>query len=123
TGNGIDTDVSFAVRRARLPRDVEGVLYRVAQEAVRNAATHASAKHLRISVHQSGGEATLSVHDDGIGFDLADAEARRPGIGLSSMRERVSLLDGQLDVNTAKGNGTTISATVPLDAVPQLVQI
>lgn len=122
-GNGIDTDVSFEVALERLPRDVEGVLYRVAQEAVRNATTHASAKHVRISVHQSGGEATLSIHDDGVGFDLADAEARRPGMGLTSMRERVSLLDGQLEVNTAKGNGTTISATVPLDAAPQLAQI
>ena len=124
-GNGIDTDVSFAAEagRERLPRDVEGVLYRVAQEAVRNATTHASAKHVRISVHQSGGTATLSVHDDGIGFDLAAADARRAGIGLSSMRERVALLEGRLDVNTAKGSGTTISATVPLDATPQLSQI
>jgi len=87
-----------------------------AQEAVRNATTHASPRRIRMSVHSAGEEATLSVHDDGVGFDLADAHARRAGMGLTSMRERVDLLDGHLDIHTAKGSGTTISATVPLDA-------
>ncbi len=118
-GSGIDVDVQIDVGTNRLARDVEGVLYRVAQEAVRNAATHASAKRIRVSVRRTADEATLSVHDDGIGFDLDEAEARRPGIGLTSMRERVDLLEGRLDVRTAKGNGTTISATVPLDAHSQ----
>jgi len=115
-GNGVDIDVDFGARPERLPRDVEGVLYRVAQEAVRNATTHASPRRIRMSVHSAGEEATLSVHDDGVGFDLADAHARRAGMGLTSMRERVDLLDGHLDIHTAKGSGTTISATVPLDA-------
>jgi signal transduction histidine kinase len=120
-GNGVDVDVNYAARPKRLPRDVEGVLYRVAQEAVRNATTHASARRIRVSVHQSDDEATLSVHDDGVGFDLAEADARRAGIGLTSMRERVDLLNGRLDINTASGSGTTISATVPLDAASKLV--
>lgn len=115
-GNGVDIDVDYAARPERLPRDVEGVLYRVAQEAVRNATTHASPRRIRMSVQQASEEATLSVHDDGVGFDLADADARRAGMGLTSMRERVDLLDGHLDIHTAKGSGTTISATVPLDA-------
>lgn len=123
TGNGVDVDVHFTGGPERLPRDVEGTLYRVAQEAVRNATTHASARHVRVIVHQDDGEATLRVHDDGIGFDLAEADQQRSGIGLTSMRERVDLLDGRLDVNTAKGSGTTISATVPLDAASQLVQL
>jgi signal transduction histidine kinase len=121
SGSGVDVDVEYAAGAARLPRDVEAVLYRVAQEAVRNATTHASARRVRVSVQQTGDEATLSVHDDGVGFDLAEAEAHRAGLGLTSMRERVDLLDGQLEINSAKGNGTTISATVPLDAAARLV--
>ena len=121
SGNGIDIDVSYAGGADRLPRDVEGVLYRIAQEAVRNATIHASPRRIRVAVHQTGAEATISVHDDGVGFDLAEAEARRAGMGLTSMRERVDLLDGRLEVNTAKGSGTTISATVPLDEASQPV--
>ena len=120
-GNGVDIDVNYAAREHRLPRDVEGVLYRIAQEAVRNATTHASARRIRVSVHQTEDEATLSVHDDGVGFDLAEAEARRSGMGLTSMQERVDLIDGRLEINTAQGSGTTISATVPLDAASKSV--
>ena len=116
-GNGVDVDVNYAPRAERLPRDVEGVLYRIAQEAVRNATTHASAHRIRVTVRQTDDEAILSVHDDGVGFDHAEAEGRRSGMGLTSMQERVDLLDGRLEINTAKGSGTTISATVPLDAV------
>jgi signal transduction histidine kinase len=74
-----------------------------------------------VSVQQTDDEATLSVHDNGVGFDLAEAEARRSGMGLTSMQERVDLLGGRLEINTAKGSGTTISATVPLDAASKLV--
>ena len=119
-GNGVDIDVHFNTRAARLPRDAEGVLYRIAQEAVRNATTHSSARRIRLSVQQTDEEATLSVHDDGVGFDLAEAEARL-GMGLTSMQERVDLLDGRLEINTARGSGTTVSATVPLDAASKLI--
>ena len=121
-GNGIDIDVNFESDAPRLPHDVEAVLYRVAQEAVRNATTHAAAKHVRLSLHRDATSATLNVHDDGIGFDLIEAEKRRHGMGLTSMRERVDLLNGQFAVKTAKGSGTTISATVPLDAATTSAQ-
>ena len=55
----------------------------------------------------------MEVLDDGKGFDLQEAERRRPGMGLLSMRERVSLVDGELAIRTAPGGGTAISATVP----------
>lgn len=115
-GNGIDIDVSVDTTAKRLPREVEGVLYRVAQEAVRNAARHAGPRHIRVSLRREQVSAVLSVHDDGRGFDLAEADRQRRGMGLTSMRERVTLLEGRLDVNTARGSGTTISATVPLDS-------
>jgi signal transduction histidine kinase len=61
------------------------------------------------------------VHDDGRGFDLAEVNRTAKGRGLESMRERVGLVDGWLDVKTAPGSGTTISATVPLDSGPEIV--
>jgi signal transduction histidine kinase len=115
-GTGIDIDVNFDSETPRLPHDVEAVLYRVAQESMRNATTHSGAKHIRLSLHRDATAATLNVHDDGVGFDAAEAERRRHGMGLTSMRERVDLLNGQFAVRTAKGSGTTISATLPLDA-------
>ncbi len=119
-GNGVDIDVHVAGDAGRLPRAVEGTLYRVAQEAMRNATVHASPRHVRVTLHRGSAAATLSVHDDGAGFDVAEAESRRHGIGLRSMRERVDLLNGRLDVNTARGSGTTITATVPLDAAARV---
>ena len=56
----------------------------------------------------------LEIEDDGVGFDVAGAEKRRPGMGLFSMRERVSLVNGRLAVNSVHGRGTSIVATVPL---------
>ena len=118
--NGIDFDVNADQSPDRLPSNVERVLYRVAQEAVRNATRHGSPKHVRcnlytegLSLYTEGLSATLEIRDDGCGFDLAEAEARQSGVGLQSMRGRLALVDGWLDIKTAPGRGTTVSATVP----------
>jgi len=72
--------------------------------------------------------ATLDVLDDGKGFDLDQAEKRRSGMGLLSMRERVSLVDGELTIRTAPRDGTAISATVPTvahrdDFIPRSIEL
>lgn len=117
-GNGIDIDVDVGPGVERFSQPVEAVLYRVAQEAVRNATRHAAPRHIRIHLHGSKTAAAVNVHDDGRGFDAVQAEQTRRGRGLAAMRERLALLDGWLEVKTAKGSGTTISATVPLDIPP-----
>ena len=114
-GNGVEFDVDVDVNMSRLDAGVERVLYRIAQEAVRNATRHASSAHMRIRLYCQPSTATLEVHDDGRGFDLREAEVRQAGIGLLSMRERASLVDGRVEIKTAKGSGTTISATIPLE--------
>jgi signal transduction histidine kinase len=100
----------------RIPPQVASVLYRVAQEALTNAVRHAAPTSVAISVRADPDAATLEVSDDGRGFDIAEAEARRPGMGLFSMRERVSLVDGRLDLMSSPGSGTRVVARVPLTA-------
>jgi signal transduction histidine kinase len=97
-----------------IPAQVASVLYRVAQEALTNAVRHASPNNVAITVRADADTATLEVSDDGRGFDIAEAERRRPGMGLFSMRERVSLVDGRLDLASSPGSGTRVVATIPL---------
>jgi signal transduction histidine kinase len=97
-----------------VPPELASVLYRVAQEALRNAARHADARHVAVRLRCGNELATLEIHDDGRGFDVRQAEERRPGMGLFSMRERVALVNGRLVVTSAPGRGTRVVATVPL---------
>lgn len=119
-GNGIDIDVDVETAPGPVAPNVAGVLYRVAQEAVRNAVRHARPSHVHITLSRSASSVTLEVHDDGIGFDLDTAELRRKGMGLLSMRERAALIDGTVDIRTAEGDGTTVVAVVPLEQVSLL---
>lgn len=118
-GNGIDFDVDADFGAQRLPAAVEAALYRIAQEAVRNATRHARPRHVRIIAGRDAKEARLEIHDDGTGFDLAMIDRTRPeSRGLNAMRERMSLVDGVLEIKTANGSGTTVSAVAPLDNGP-----
>jgi signal transduction histidine kinase len=87
-------------------------LYRVAQEALRNVATHAKAQNVTISLGQLNGHVMMHVADDGCGFDPT-AKSRRLGLGLVSLNERVHVLGGTLDVTTARGAGTRVAVTLP----------
>lgn len=95
----------------RLPLAVEQALWRVAQEALANAARHSGAQQVQVRLTWEGDAVRLTVADDGQGFDPAVVQGR--GLGLSSMAERVQALGGRLTVHTAPGRGTRIEATVP----------
>lgn len=110
----LDVEVELPGGEPQLPAPMASVLYRVAQEAMRNAVRHAAARRVRVMLSREGGMATLDVEDDGCGFDVRRAEERRPGMGLFSMRERVALVNGTLTVTSAEGRGTRIHATVPV---------
>ncbi len=110
----VDITVDALGETDHIPAQVASVLYRVAQEALTNAVRHASPNNIAITVRADANTATLEVADDGRGFDIAEAEARRPGMGLFSMRERVSLVDGRLDLSSSPGSGTRVVATIPL---------
>jgi two-component system sensor histidine kinase UhpB len=94
-----------------LEPDEELVVYRVAQEALTNVARHSEALQAWVTLARSGdGRATLTVRDDGRGFDPA-AHAR--GTGLRGMRERAVLIGASLDVESRPGHGTTVRLRLP----------
>jgi signal transduction histidine kinase len=105
-----------------LPRDVDRdvalCLFRVAQEALGNAARHARASVVTVTLRQVDGGLVLAVADDGVGFDPEDREAGRH-LGLASMRERTRLVKGTLDVESGPGRGTTVVAWAPRQRSPE----
>ncbi len=99
-----------------LPPAVEHAILRVAQEAVANAARHASPARIAVGLEANGACAVLEVADDGRGFDVSapprDGDGR--GLGLRTMRDRVTELGGLLTVESAPGQGTRVRASFPL---------
>ncbi len=100
---------------AEVPPEVALCLYRVAQETLHNAAVHAGARHVVVSLVHRDPELELSVRDDGCGFDPAAAR-RRGGLGLLSIDERVRLVGGVVELSSAPGCGTTVVVRVPFVA-------
>jgi signal transduction histidine kinase len=107
---GIEVDLRVQGERAT-PLEIEEALYRLAQEALANIARHSGAVHAEIHLAWDDDQLRLTVGDDGLGFDIANAEGK--GLGLASMRERVRPLGGALSLSSAPGK-TRITACVPL---------
>ncbi|HKS06160.1 MAG TPA: ATP-binding protein [Gemmatimonadaceae bacterium] len=102
--------------------DTSAALFRVAQEAVQNALRHSGANGISICVGVSNATLTLTVDDNGTGFDVTAARERRPGMGLFTMRQRMSLIGGALEVESDRARGTHVVATMPVEpAVPARV--
>lgn len=92
-------------------------LFRIAQEALRNVSRHAGASRVQLSLRGLDDGLQLAVSDDGRGFDPAVAGAGRT-LGLASMRERIHLLGGELEIESQPGQGTTVLAWAPLNGPP-----
>ena len=100
---------------AEVPPTLASVLYRVAQEAITNAVRHAAPSTVEVRLVATSSEVVLEVVDDGRGFDVGEAERRRPGMGLFTMRERVSLVNGNFSIDSRPGRGTKVTAALLLD--------
>jgi signal transduction histidine kinase len=102
----------------RLPSRVETALYRIAQEALTNVAKHAQAHNVGVLLENRGSSMVLIVEDDGKGFDVSQvmsAHVNEKNLGLYGMRERASLLDGTLTIESAPETGTSVFAEISLD--------
>jgi PAS domain S-box-containing protein len=97
-----------------LSKDVCLSIYRIIQEGLNNIAKHACANRAKVVLQKTDGRICLSIQDDGIGFDTAEVR-QKPGLGLSSMRERVRIIHGVLRITSEPEKGTTISVQVPLE--------
>jgi signal transduction histidine kinase len=108
----IRVDFHSALGETRLPSEVETTLYRVVQESLTNIVKHAGANNVSVSIAPRGSTVAAVIEDDGAGFD--QRAVRGEGVGLLGMRERLSFVDGRLEIESRPGAGTTIVAEVPL---------
>ena len=99
---------------AAVGKDAAICLFRVAQEALNNVTRHAGASAASVTLRKMDDGLLLAVGDNGVGFDPLDPKRRR-SLGLASMRERVELVDGSLDIESAPGRGTEVIAWVPAE--------
>jgi signal transduction histidine kinase len=109
----VRVDVELKQVPDRMSSDIALCIFRVAQEALRNIARHAKASVATVSLALEDGGLLLAIRDNGVGFDV-DASQSRHGLGRAGMGERVRLLGGTFGIKSAFGQGTTVSAWVPL---------
>ena len=96
-----------------VPRDLSLCLFRVLQEALHNGVRHSRARHFNVHLRGTGDAVHLSIRDEGVGFDV-DAASRGLGLGLTSMRERLKLVGGELFIESQPTRGTTVLARAPI---------
>jgi len=115
--SALKIDLHLEVSEERLPQNVETTLYRIVQEALTNVVKHAEAGTVGIVLKTTNTEATLIIEDDGTGFHFDETE---PGasfssrLGLLGIRERLALVNGTFEIETASGQGTVLIIHVPL---------
>jgi signal transduction histidine kinase len=117
--SGVPAAVTTTGTARQLHPEVEIALLRTGQEALANVGKHATASRVGVTLSYMEDVVTLDVRDDGIGFDptgLPEEVADGSGFGLTGMRRRVARVAGRLEIESAPGEGTAVSATVP--AIP-----
>ena len=114
--SGFEVRFHTATSAARLEPEIETACFRIVQVALTNVQRHAGARRVEIDLYQDGATLVLSVSDDGCGFDVAamlDRATAGASLGLLGMRERAGLIDGQLEIVSAPGQGSTVRLRCP----------
>ncbi len=99
--------------------NAQGVLFYIVEEALNNARKHARAAHVYVRLYRKDDRAIIEVQDDGVGFDVAAMnegyeKRHSSSLGMVNMRERAELAEGEIDLHSVKGEGTTITVRVPI---------
>jgi signal transduction histidine kinase len=105
------------IGKATVPQPVATCLYRIAQEGLSNVAKHANASSFVVELNRQDDAITLTINDDGSGFDVPARTTERGTLGLVSMKERALLVQGDLVVESKPGEGTSVRARIPLAGV------
>jgi signal transduction histidine kinase len=101
------------LKDTRLPSELEIALFRIAQEALNNAAKHAKASQVNIELMESQGNILMTITDDGVGFDTKTQGISSPGHwGVTNMQERARAINGELLLRSVPGQGTQIAVRV-----------
>jgi signal transduction histidine kinase len=111
--HGVTIDVHFENIPTALPWEISLCLYRVLQEALQNVVKHSVSGHAHVSLNGQINTINLTVEDSGTGFNPHEAMTG-PGLGLTSMKERLKVVGGQLSIHSQPQRGTTIHAVAPL---------
>ena len=94
--------------------NISNVLFRIAQESLNNITKHANANHVTLVLEKHTDRWRIQITDDGNGFDALTHHQQ--GFGLSAMRERTEIMEGQFKIQSIAGKGTRVSAEIPLEA-------
>jgi signal transduction histidine kinase len=115
-----DVTITIDAPERRLTPELETALYRIVQEALANAVRHARPRRIAVEVAEEGSRIRAVVRDDGRGFDVAAALARRGdrGLGLIGIRERAAALGGTVDIRSTPDEGTALTVVIPREAEP-----
>lgn len=118
-----DTGIRISFKTKGVYDDIRPVIsltvFRILQEAMNNIIKHSKAQNVAVNLEFPENGIKLHVYDDGVGFSLEEIKKKKAdmngGFGLLSMRERVELLNGKLQINSRPGNGTRLDITIPLN--------
>ncbi len=117
----IEVDFHATGLKDRLPTEMETALYRIVQECLTNTARHSHARKATVTLKEEDDIVYGTIVDDGDGFDYAallkiptQERSLGRGLGLTGMQERALLLNGELDIQTAPGQGTTVDVCIPI---------
>ena len=118
--SGLDTEVGFALKESDIPEEYKTAIYRITQEALNNVVKYSGANKISLNMKKDQGSITLSVFDNGKGFDIEDTKSdpHNPdpcGNGLRNMRERVEILGGRITVESQENLGTRIQVSFPVN--------
>ena len=113
--HGLTIDFRVTGERESLPPNLEPTLFRLIQESLNNVSKHAAARHVWIDLALDRADHVhLTIRDDGRGFELERGDGHNSGLGLTQMRERVEALGGTFEIWSRVGEGTTVSAQLPI---------
>ncbi len=118
TMHGLQVEIDAGDECRSLGEDQRVLLYQMVRELLFNVVKHAQVGRARVTLGETGGECSVEVVDEGVGFDgeaAPAAPARNGGFGLSSVRDRVNFFGGRLEIDSAPGEGTRITLALPFD--------
>ncbi len=112
---GIRTEFRFFGDKTRLDSEIEVTIFRLIQEALTNVKKHSKAKNCIVKLEFGDGKANLVIADDGVGFEVCakDSNDSEQHFGIMTIKERVALVDGSFNIESERGQGTKLFATIP----------